>query len=511
MDRNMKSKPTWWHLVDRQKNFHGNSDKFLKFDGENYDLLEWLHELNQSIWADLSDVDAYLDKLYKSKKLSLQRSRVNKARGYRTTSYQRQNYSDMDIARNHLLEDVFTRIYKSVVNEREGFEFFKRNGLLCVYDESLFLLLSKFITDTKRIESITFRDFLYEHSPNAYKDKDSEFYFANAYDDLDGKPTSDILEKEIETFRQRRYRIFSRNPSYFPRDNWSAIPKAREDEIAHIYKEYLYDPKLYYTTDLLGFEISDDSCPQYKKIKDYYKGMAKIKDVCKRISVLHNDRYNIRRLSPKDENYKIKLKKELNKFFSKVEKIKYKDFLELCRFQLSDIRKDSRFYGVRLYNFEVASRLRDITARVNELLRCGDDEAEADKILVSTVVLVDIVFPNVYNRFVRLFDDHEAMFYSVDYYKDILFHIVILGRLILDELVEKGYFGEEAEWEGFFLKKINEMAERVFYDPDKIEYTPNPESPEAQTAFEDILAAPAWVKYLINLAPDSDEWTMSVL
>ena len=37
----------------------------------------------------------------------------------------------------------------------------------------------------------------------------------------------------------------SRFPSYAARDNWAAIPKALEDETAHIYREYIYNPDIH--------------------------------------------------------------------------------------------------------------------------------------------------------------------------------------------------------------------------------------------------------------------------
>ena len=65
--------------------------------------------------------------------------------------------------------------------------------------------------------------------------------------------------------------------------------------------------------------------------------------------------------------------------------------------------------------------------------------------------------------------------------------LVTSSRLIIDELVEKNYFGEN--WSNLFLEIINELAEKVFYNISDIDFTLS-HTPSTQKYFEEIILQP---------------------
>ena len=77
-----------------------------------------------------------------------------------------------------------------------------------------------------------------------------------------------------------------------------------------------------------------------------------------------------------------------------------------------------------------------------------------------------------------------------------------MSDLILEGLIEKGYFGND--WEDFLNKTINEMANQVLYDPKEIDYTPNPESQAAQNKYELVLKTLLLLLYGFDVQISSD-------
>ena len=70
------------------------------------------------------------------------------------------------------------------------------------------------------------------------------------------------------------------------------------------------------------------------------------------------------------------------------------------------------------------------------------------------------------------------------------------SRLILDKFVELSYFGDGDKWYFFFHEILNNMAEQVFYNHTKIDYTITHES---QAKFEQVLSAPLlYLKNMLN-------------
>ena len=174
-----------------------------------------------------------------------------------------------------------------------------------------------------------------------------------------------------------------------------------------------------------------------------------------------------------------------DKFSSKLSKIKYENYLELVKEFLSYICNNDKYYGMNIYRFEKEFKPYIITYEVKKMLECEND-AEKRTILLRSLVLKDIPFPKLYKDFAALNINQTAEYTSLFY--DFRYFVETSSRLIIDELVEKDYFGKD--WESFFLNIINEMAGSVFYNPKEIDYTVAPNSDEI---YKDLLSYPVQI------------------
>lgn len=116
----------------------------------------------------------------------------------------------------------------------------------------------------------------------------------------------------------------------------------------------------------------------------------------------------------------------------------------------------------------------ELTNNVRRLLECNDEQ-EKEEILVESLALRDICFPQVRDKFChRPLDDtqffiRQFMLFSASF--------IWLSRLLIDKLIEGGYFGKN--WEALFLEEINSLATRVLYDPASVDYSVKPGTQEA--------------------------------
>lgn len=170
--------------------------------------------------------------------------------------------------------------------------------------------------------------------------------------------------------------------------------------------------------------------------------------------------------SKRDEGYSDRVQAAYKKFRSKLNKLQYEHYLELQRVVLSRICADKEYYGINLYRLERRMRPHGIIREVKKLEECTTkvDEITA---LLKTVFLDDICFPAIYEKL-----------FALPLGKTILFAEILLeyipcfaveSCLILDELVERGVFGND--WEELFRDMSNELAETVLYDPAAIDFS----------------------------------------
>ena len=365
-----------------------------------------------------------------------------------------------NLSEKQVLKKVFSEIYNFTIRSDEQFIIFAEGvdpfvqGVYVhesVYEACFFTVLCMFLHDTKRIDGKSLRRFVYDNSLEYYNDKKSPNYFP--FD----SSSSDKLLNEESTLRKTRNRRLSDRPVYNKRTEWSAMSKDSEHEWTY-----------YYILEVIGDEE---------------------KDTFKRINVLYNDIKKVIKTDG-DGGYEIRLEKAYKKFLSKLKKLKYENYLKLQESILEHIYENGNYYGMNIYRFEKELKFYLVTYEIKCLLDCKDGDEEKD-ILVKSIILKDIHYPKVYKDFAS-FSDLPLIQNYTQVFNKFRYMIIISFYLVMDEVIEKGYLGEN--WEKLFLDMINGMTENVFYDPKKIDYTV---APGSQERFMEILDAP--VRSLLRL------------
>lgn len=307
-----------------------------------------------------------------------------------------------------------------------------------VYKVYFFHLLSAYLHASKRVPGKTLLNFVQNHHPLRFNDPDSLNY------------RSAQVFSEEQLLRKARNRLLSRGEVYCKTSRRSAITKDGEHEWSFYY----------------ALEGADET------VRDTFKRFGNLyKDIDKAIS-----------LTEKDGN-KEHLRDRYKKFLSKLQKLKYKNYIELIKVILSHINNDKEYYGLNLYRLERRLQPYKIINEVNGLLAC---ESELENLFLwKTVILSDISFPRLYQNFVSL-PCNEAEVYAKEF-SGFLQDIVVSSCLILDELVERETFGDG--WENLFRTMINELAEDVLYNPSQLDFSIQEDS---QAKFEKLLAAPVF-------------------
>ena len=422
----MDKKPFWYELVERAKNFHGDYELFQKQVVGNEVFYMALYNLKEDIIVDAGKVREFNSK--------------------------------------QMLDWIFETVFNFVIRQYIEFKVFHRNKTIYrhVFEACFFTTLCMFIHGTIRIKGVSLRRFLYDTSSNKYNFKGSDdikrskYYFDYDRPEKDSLGFKTIKEEET-TLRQMRYRLLSTRATYIKKPEWSAISVDSKIEWAFMY-------------------VLEELGNSNKELFDTYK----------RIGNLYNDinkELSCYRIDPLDKANYSRLESAYKKFSNKLRKIKYENFVELQKEILLNICKDKSHYGMNMYRFERSLRLINITSEVKGLLDTKDDKEERYRIKKS-IILKDIQFPKLHQDF-SAFGELEDTALCAGRFLLLMDFVVGSSRLIIDELVELNIFGED--WENLFLDAINDMTERVFYDPAQIEYTITPNS---QEKFEKVVAAP---------------------
>ena len=230
---------------------------------------------------------------------------------------------------------------------------------------------------------------------------------------IDGKSLRRfVYDNSLEYYNDKK------SPNYFPFDSSSSDKLLNEESTLRKTRNRRLSDRPVYNKRTEWSAMSKDSEHEWT----YYYILEVIgdeeKDTFKRINVLYNDIKKIVETDG-DGGYEIQPEKAYKKFLSKLKKLKYENYLKMQESILEHIYENDNYYGMNIYRFE-----KELTQVLN-------------------------IFQNM---------------------------VIISYNLVMDELIEKGYFGEN--WEKLFLDMINGMTESVFYDPKKIDYTVAPGSQE---------------------------------
>lgn len=307
----------------------------------------------------------------------------------------------------------------------------------------VFTACSSFLHASRRIEGMPLTEFV---------KKNSSLDFRNSYSPNYREPN--LLQAETNRLRKARQRLLNQGQVYIKQNTqWNAMTKDSEYEWAR-----------YYALEDSNAVARDTD----KRIGNLYKGIKE---------AINTDR---------DDKYSDRVQTAYKKFLSKLEKLKYENFLELYKVDLTRICEDKEYYGLNLYRLERRLQPYKIINEVKRLTEFKSLEEEAN-FLLKTVYLDEICFPKVYEDLL-----HNPCDLVREYAEEVLRVWrtgTVISNLILDKLVEEKAFGEN--WDTLFLNKVNKMTEKVLYDPKKVEFFT---SEHAQEKFIRLLHAGVFIE-----------------
>lgn len=344
-----------------------------------------------------------------------------------------------NLSKQDLFDKIFSQIYHLIkMPECDSTLFCDQHPLSeDVYEVCLFTTLCSFLHATKRIKGKSLREFVRYNHPLDFNNINSPNYRIPS-----------LFSAEVDKLRKSRNRLLSTGAVYYKKSQWAAMPKDVE-----------YEWMFYYALDNASEVVQD----VFKRISNLYIGITKAFD------------------ADKDDGYKARLDDAYKKFLSKLGKIKYGDYLELQKVILARISENKEYYGLNIYRLEKRLKPYIITNEVKRLLTC--QSADEANLLERSIILNNIHYPKLYEDFLPL--PYPVMVSCAESFPGFLQDITCSSCLVIDELVEKGAFGDN--WENLFLDTINEMAATVFYDPEEIDFAV---AEGSQEKFERLLCAP---------------------
>lgn len=346
------------------------------------------------------------------------------------------------------LEHVLRKIYDVMKKSELAFHLFCGESRLAdyAYEAYVFTACSAFLHTSKREKAMTISEFVKKNHPLDFKNRNSPNYW-----------NPSLFQSEVERLRKARQRRLNQGAGYYKENSqWNAMAKDSE-----------YEWTRYYTLETIDAVIRDTN----KRVGNLYKGIPEA------IAAARDDKYN----GGVQLAYK--------KFLSKLKKVKYKDFLSLYKTDFSRICENKEYYGLNLYRLERRLQPYKIMYEVKKLTRCCSSEEEAD-LLLKMICLDEICFPKIYEALLHTPLDLIAQY--TEEYLQMWITDTIISNLILDELVEKNFFGEN--WCALFLDKVNEMAEEVLYNPQTVEFF---EEEYAQEKFVRLLHAGVFLEVCV--------------
>lgn len=340
--------------------------------------------------------------------------------------------------KSQLVEYIVRRYYYWFIElfSWEDYLLKDRQFLECCYHGFLFLVLCHFLDRSKKSKEITLKEFIEKHSdsPSVIRDCNGDWSVADH---------KDAVKSDGNTLRKMRNRLFQRRNDYYDRGKWSFMPVSSE-----------YEWALYYlkNKNIHSQETLKREWNLYNEVNDVLKSISPVKD-------------------------------EYDKFLRKLSHITLKDHVELCQDLLSSLSLDKSYFGINLFRFEKQMRYCNMSFEISEYL-INSNEVDTVNVINRFYKLRNIVSFPLYLNIYPLFIVNETY---VDEYVCFYNQLEQMGiescLLLLDELIEKEYLGED--WQELFRVMTNQKAQDVLYNPATVKCDINLDS---QQAYEKILS-----------------------
>lgn len=465
-------------FVSRLNRFH-LSKEFTKEISEDYrDLFEASHEICEALktyFGDVSELnrqEKYLiiDDIF-SEAFNFVLSEINEFRVFENFV---EHYPECMEAFGDDVEELLKGSGDSTVDPAE---YISDMIFTIVYKACRFTSLLYYVDNSTEAKSMSLRDFIHKNSSLGFSDKNNPHYLkTQRYSSSDSRNKTKtknkhyhMLETETDRFKKSRNRMKLKNSPHKARKKWHEIPSHTE----HV-EQILYDTVHQSTGD-------------------------KYLTCLKKLNAAYSEIYKAHK-SLRDDDYKDRINKACKDALIQIERpdFEYKGYLEQSEQILQMIQANEFSPGIDLYRFELSNKLYGITKTVKELLE-AETEDEIDSIGKDFVFLNDIAFPELYEIFGRI-ESHTGMRKCVSSFKALQFISILMSKLIIDEFVDVGYFGDE--WYVFFVSTLNELADEMMYSPDDIDFSIGPKATESQERFKEILSL------LVNMYYVHDEFSI---
>lgn len=310
----------------------------------------------------------------------------------------------------------------------------------CIYEACAFIGIAMFLYSSKRIKAKSENEFIRSNSPRG-DSSNGDYYSA--------------VDVEGPALRKYKNRELSRKPVYIKDNEWRFMPADSEHEW-----------RLYYELD----QGKQDKvlCDTFKRLRNLMKDIEKV------------SKYrNLEAISTVSfDELKSELDSALQKYLSKLNKIKYQNYFNLIKFILDHLDLDKEYYGNNIYRLEKEFCPYILSHQINYVINNGMDDLFAGKV----VALYPIEYPKLYDRLFELNDLSMIGFY-VNLFISIRNEFVLMAYYLLDEQVQD----EPEAWIQFLKENINSRVESVFYSRDEIKLN---EEEHAQKAFVDCMSLP---------------------
>jgi len=450
--------PSFNEFINRAKNFHASQEAFQVIVSDNSLFFRELYEITTSFTSGIKNTGdicrhEMLNEIL-TEVQNLATSYINEFSIFGDDSF-------LNLCPDYLYEyrDDIIEHLDSTNSDIDIHKLLNKKFYYDVYNACFFTSICNFLQTSTRCKSLTLKEFVYNSSPSKYpesiplrkadisdiRDRDKRLSQFELYEEL-------ILEldKEVDAFKRWKSRHLSNSDSYFTRREWSAIPFVLEHEMSVIY---------------------------------YLEGLPKnLESVFKNITNLYNLLHKERK-APDSTEQQSKLGNAFDKTNKRIEKMKYINYIEIGKYLIHRMKEKEKFYGISLYRFEMQYNYYSTINEVNHLLHT-DDEDERQAILINSYLLKDIHFKEIKNAFLYI-DDYISTAMYVSLFKTFMGIVNMASILVIDALIDNGLLG--GNWNDFLLEALNEMAEKILYNPANIDYD-HINEPDADAYFKGILA-----------------------
>lgn len=380
-----------------------------------------------------------------------------------------------EFSEQKILLKVIERIFRLTIKRENPYVLEMPDLYSVLVDACSYWMICMFVNHTKRLDSNTLPDFVYEFSPY-------EFNNENSPNHCKKNAKTQVLKSNEDTFRKFWNSSFRNRNMKSVREQWHAMPK-----------DAIHEWQLYYIINSPE-NVANGISKTFKYLKNLPTSLKQFQEY------EFTDNY--------EDDY-VKITKSYNEYMSKQEKISFHNFLALYDLIREHINSNEKYYGINMFRLEKQLNPYTIVSDVTILRHCDTEEIR-NSILMHYYLFSEIShFPDLYD-YLENFDFYTAKIISsnFDTYLKMYFSFFFM---VLDccigenvnknvenqqkELSEKdpGLFGKN--WEEVFMDVANTFAHNMY----KIDGLTINDDELSETNFHNLFVYTAKIEYETKL------------